>query len=286
MAYELNDVSVSYEGRTVLDQVSCIIPTGKWISIIGPTGAGKSTFVKVLKGLIPDIQGEYRINQHPCPRDARQQIKVVPDIGYVFQHPEHQIFETSVFKELAFGPKMQGFSTQQVEEAIELVLPKVGLTKDILPSVPFHLSGGEKRRIAIASVLITNPKVLILDEPTVGLDPVTRAALLTQLKDWQQQDQRTILFVSHQMEEVAEYSDEIMLFQEGRLLAHLDAVSLFIDNSILVERTGLNLPESIQLLKLVEELSKERIEVSSCKEQEIIAKILPIWQARGASYGE
>ncbi len=274
-------MSVNYADRVALDDISCTIHEGKWISVIGQTGAGKSTFAKVLKGLIPTVNGEYTINHQPTPKDAKGQRMVVPDIGYVFQYPEHQLFETTVYKELAFSLKMRGYSSQQMAQAIDLILPEVGLSKDILPCVPFQLSGGQKRRVAIASVLLMNPKLLILDEPTAGLDPLSRIALLKLLKNWQQQDNRTILFVSHQMDDVAEYSDEVMIFHEGTLKGHLNANTLFLEQTQLIENLGLSLPEPVQLLKLVEELQGQKIEINSCKEQDIIRKLQPFWHARG-----
>ncbi len=279
MVYQLNNMSVNYAERVALHNVSCTIQEGKWISVIGQTGAGKSTFVKVLKGLIPRVDGDYRIDQQPVHRDTKGQLKVIPDIGYVFQYPEHQLFETTVLKELAFAPKMMGYSTQQIAHAIELILPQLGLSTEILPWVPFQLSGGQKRRVAIASVLMMNPKLLILDEPTAGLDPVSREALLRLLKEWQQQDNRTILFVSHQMNDVAEYSDEVMVFHEGHLMEHCGTNTLFLEQAQLLAKLGMSLPEPVQLLKLVEELSGQNIEVESCRERVIFEKVWPICHA-------
>ena len=285
MAYQLNNLSVYYADQVALRNISCTIQDGKWISVIGPTGAGKSTFVKVLKGLIPSIEGEYWIDQQPVHRDAKGQLKVVSEIGFVFQYPEHQLFETTVYKELAFGPNQQGATRQQIAEAITNILPKVGLSEEILPLNPFQLSGGEKRRVAIASVLMMNPKLLILDEPTAGLDPASQVALLNLLKAWQQQGNHTILFVSHQMDDVAEYSDEVIVFHKGELRGHYDTRTLFLEQMQLLAEVGLSLPEPIQLLKLVEELSGYKIEVASCREQDIFDVIMPIWNSRGRPHG-
>jgi energy-coupling factor transport system ATP-binding protein len=285
MVYQLDNVSVNYADHVALHDISCTLSVGKWISIIGPTGAGKSTFVKVLKGLIPTVKGDYWIHQQPARRDAKGQIKVVPDLGFVFQYPEHQLFETTVYKELAFALNQQGASRQQITEAMDRILPQVGLSEEILPLNPFQLSGGEKRRVAIASVLMTNPKLLILDEPTAGLDPASQVSLLKLLKSWQQQDQRTLLFVSHQMDDVAEYSDEVMVFHKGELKGHYDPRTLFLEQEELLVELGLSIPEPVQLLKLVEELSGQKIEIASCKEQDIFDAVLPIWQSRGCLHG-
>lgn len=286
MAYELNRVSVSFAGRKVLRDVSCTLQEGKWISIIGPTGAGKSTFAKIIKGLIPSYEGEYTLHGQPLPRDSKERMKAVREIGYVFQYPEQQLFETTVYKELTFGPKMLGHSPSRIEEALEPVLKQVGLPTELLPSSPLVLSGGQKRRVAIASVLITDPELLILDEPTAGLDPLSRRSLLQMLREWQQMNQRTVLFISHQMEDVAEYSDEVMVLHEGQLLGHSDPGTLFMKNADILKRAGLPLPESVQLLKLVEQLSGLTIEVESCREQDIFDQVRLVWEARSLHHGE
>lgn len=285
MVYQLNNISVNYADHVALQNLTCTLPEGKWISVIGPTGAGKSTFVQVLKGLIPNVKGDYLIHGQPVNRDAKGQLKVIPEIGFVFQYPEHQLFETTVYKELAFALNQQGASHQQMKEAIERILPQVGLSKDILPLSPFQLSGGEKRRVAIASVMMMNPKLFILDEPTAGLDPASQKAVLKLLKNWQEQNNHTIVFVSHHMEDVAEYSDEVIVIHEGQLKGQYDTKTLFLEKEDWLSKLGLSVPESVQLLKLMEELSGQKIEVAGCREQDIFEAILPIWHSRGDRHG-
>lgn len=279
MVYKLKNVTVAYRQKQVLHNISCSIDEGKWISIIGQTGAGKSTFVKVLKGLIP-FQGDYSINGQPVKHDSKGNCTVIPEIGFVFQYPEHQLFETTVEKELSFALKHQGIKQKVISDTISTTLPIVNLPNDILPLAPFQLSGGQKRRVAIASVIMTEPKLLIVDEPTAGLDPVSCSKLLLQLKNWQQQTKGTLLFVSHQMDDVAQYSDEVMLFHQGSLMGHFQVDTLFLENSSLLKQTGLSLPKAVQLLQLTEELSGEKIKVTSCKEEDIFSKVLPILKTR------
>lgn len=280
MVYQLKEVSVSYAGQAALKQVSCTIQQSKWISVIGQTGAGKSTFVKVLKGLIADIEGDYLIDNLPVIRDSKGQLKVIPDIGFVFQYPEHQLFETTVYKELAFAPKQHGYTSKQIMERIQTILPLVGLSEEILPLPPLQLSGGQKRRLAIASVLMMDPKVLIVDEPTVGLDPVSRIAMLQLLQSWQQQECHTLIFVSHSMEDVAEYSDEVLAFHQGKLIGQYDINTLFIEQSHMIEEIGLSLPVPLQLLRLVEELTGQKIQAASCREEDIMNAIMSNWDTR------
>lgn len=280
MVYKLKNINVTYGQKQILHHISCSIEKGKWISIIGQTGAGKSTFVKVLKGLVP-FQGDYELNGQPVKQDSKGNIGVIPEIGFVFQYPEHQLFETTVEKELSFALKHKGMTKTAILDRISTILPMVNLSEDILPLAPFQLSGGQKRRVAIASVLMTKPEVLIVDEPTAGLDPINRTNLLQQLKNWQHKTKGTILFVSHQMEDVAQYSDEVMLFHRGYLMGHFPVETLFLEKSSLLKQAGLALPESIQLLQLVEELSGENIQVTSCKDADIFAKVIPILKVRG-----
>lgn len=284
MVYQLQHVSVRYQEQDVLQDIHCTIEAGKWISVIGQTGAGKSTLVQVLKGLIPVIQGEYLIDHQAVSRDARGRLQVRPEIGYVFQYPEHQLFETTVARELAFAPRQQGWSTSYIQQKIAEILPQVGLSEDVLERAPFQLSGGQKRRVALASILMMNPQVLIVDEPTAGLDPIGRATLLQYLHQWQQQDDRTLILVSHHLDDVAQYSDEIILMHQGVLIGQYDPVDLLIEQSHLLEQHGLILPESIKLLQLIEQCYGQKIEVDSCREEDIFARILPIWHRKEQSY--
>ncbi|MEK3684386.1 ATP-binding cassette domain-containing protein [Paenibacillus sp. FSL R10-2736] len=281
MAFELNDVSVKLNGVEILQSVSCTLQEGKWISVTGHTGAGKSTFAKVIKGLVPFYRGEYTHDRQPLPRDSKGNTKAVPQIGYVFQYPEQQLFATTVYRELAFALTVKGESPGKVEAAVKTVMEQLGLPADLLQEKPFQLSGGLKRLVAVASVLITEPELLILDEPTAGLDSVHRTALLRQLKAWQREKNRTVLLISHQLEEVADYSDEVMVFQKGRLLAHLEADELFLKHAALMEQAGLPLPEPIQLLRFIEGISGRTLTPASCREEDIMQLVRNVWQSRG-----
>lgn len=275
MGYELKDITVRYSaGQAAIQHVNCTIGDGKWIAVIGQTGAGKSTFVQVLKGLV-NFEGEFLLHGQPAKRDAKRNVCVIQEVGYVFQYPEHQLFETTVYKELAFGLKMQGLSDEQVKKAIVDLLPKVNITEDLLPLAPFQLSGGQKRRVAIASILLMKPKLLIVDEPTVGLDPVSHQELLAFFKQWQQETGATIVFVTHHMEDVAAYADEVLVFHKGQLRVHMETNTLFLQQAHIVEEVGLVLPESVQLLRLTEQLLGKKIEVDSCNEQHILQAVLP-----------
>ncbi|MEK3793548.1 ATP-binding cassette domain-containing protein [Paenibacillus sp. FSL R7-0204] len=281
MGYTLTDVSVRLDGRDILQSVSCHLQEGKWISLIGRSGAGKSTFAKVVKGLVPFNKGEYIQNGQPMPRDRHGRLKVVPQIGYVFQYPEQQLFAATVEQELAFALTMQGAPGTSVDQAIHAVMEQTGIPAALLPQNPFQLSGGLKRRVAIASVLIADPELLILDEPAAGLDPASRKGLLSRIRRWQEENGRTVLFISHQLEDVAEYSDEVILLHEGRLLGHYEVNELFLKGQEKMEQAGLPLPEPIQLLRLMEQLSRQRLEPASCREADIMERVRAVWHGKG-----
>lgn len=281
MGYALTDISVRLDSRDILHSVSCHLQEGKWISLIGRTGAGKSTFAKVVKGLVPFYRGKYTQHGQPMPKDRHGRLKVVPQIGYVFQYPEQQLFAATVEQELAFALTMQGVSRTSVDQAIHAVIEQTGIPATLLPQNPFQLSGGLKRRVAIASVLIMDPELLILDEPAAGLDPGSRKRLLNRLRGWQKENGRTVLFISHQLEDVAEYSDEVILFNEGRSLGHYEVNELFLKRPEQMEQAGLPLPEPVQLLRLIEQLSGQRLEPSSCREADIIERVRTVWQGKG-----
>lgn len=281
MGYALTDISVRLDGRDILHSVSCTLQEGRWISLIGRTGAGKSTFAKVVKGLIPFYSGEYRQNGHPMPKDRYGRLKVVPQIGYVFQYPEQQLFAATVEQELGFALTIRGASRTSVDQAIHAVIEQTGLPAALLPQSPFQLSGGLKRRVAIASVLIADPELLILDEPAAGLDPGSRKRLLSRLRRWQEENGRTVLFISHHLEDVAEYSDEVILMNEGNILGHYGVNELFLKRPEQMEQAGLPLPEPVQLLKLMEQLSGQSLEPASCREADIMERVQAIWHGKG-----
>src|SRR5699024_4937931 len=210
MCLTLTDASVEIEGRTVLQQLDVNIELGKWVSIIGETGAGKSTFLSVLKGLLPLSGGTYTcmgtkvgVNQKEMPVSIR-------DIGMVFQYPEKQLFQTTAYKELAFGLKQKRLSKQKINETIRASIQQFGLNEAILKKSTCGLSGGQRRRLAVASSLITNADILLVDDPAVVLDPKAKKSILESLHQWLRRGGRTVVFISHQMGDVMLYSEEVI----------------------------------------------------------------------------
>lgn len=203
---------------TALKDICLQIPDGQFIGIIGHTGSGKSTLVQHLNGLLKATSGHiYFDGEDIYDRDYDLK-KLRSRVGLVFQYPEHQLFEVDVFSDVCFGPKNLGLDRRETELRAYDALRKVGLSEELFYQSPFDLSGGQKRRAAIAGVLAMKPDVLILDEPTAGLDPKGRDEILSQIKELQTDSGMTILLVSHSMEDVAEYVDRIIVMNSGSVL--------------------------------------------------------------------
>ncbi len=201
-----------------LDDICLQIPDGQFVGIIGHTGSGKSTLVQHMNGLLKASSGNIYFNGEDIDDKDYDKKKLRSKVGLVFQYPEHQLFEIDVFTDVCFGPKNLGLDKKEVELRAFDALRKVGLPMDLYYQSPFELSGGQKRRVAIAGVLAMKPEILILDEPTAGLDPKGRDEILRQIKQLQTETGMTILLVSHSMEDVAEYVDRIIVMNKGRVM--------------------------------------------------------------------
>ncbi len=207
--------SDSPTSKKALNDVCLTIPDGQFIGIIGHTGSGKSTLVQHLNGLLKATEGHIYVDGEDIYDKDYNLKKLRSKVGLVFQYPEHQLFEIDVFSDVCYGPKNLGLEKKEVELRAYDALRKVGLPDDLFYQSPFELSGGQKRRVAIAGVLAMKPKVLILDEPTAGLDPKGRNEILDQVKQLQKETGITILLVSHSMDDVAEYVDRIIVMNKG-----------------------------------------------------------------------
>lgn len=221
MPLRLEHVTYSYSPGTAyeikaLDNVSLTIDDDSFVGIIGHTGSGKSTLVQHLNGLLRATEGKIYWGDQDIYAPDYQLRKLRLEIGMVFQYPEHQLFETTVFEDICFGPKNQGLSLEDAKKAAEEALELVHFPKRLYQNSPFDLSGGQKRRAAIAGVLAMRPRILILDEPTAGLDPRGRDEILDLVKELHEQSKITVILVSHSMEDVANYVDRIIVMDEGR----------------------------------------------------------------------
>lgn len=223
MAILLDHVNYIYNEDTpmaahVLKDICLEIPDGQFVGVIGHTGSGKSTLMQHFNGLLRATSGHIYYNGEDIYKDGYDMKKLRSKVGLVFQYPEHQLFEIDVFSDVCFGPRNLGLDKRETELRAYDALRRVGLEDELFYQSPFDLSGGQKRRVAIAGVLAMKPDVLILDEPTAGLDPKGRDEILQQVKKLQTETGMTILLVSHSMEDVAEYVDRILVMNRGSVL--------------------------------------------------------------------
>ena len=223
MAITLEHVEYKYNEGTpmeteALNDVSLEIRDGEFIGLIGHTGSGKYTLIQHLNGLMRATSGDIRYNGESIYGEGFSMKDLRSRVGLVFQYPEHQLFEIDVFTDVCFGPKNQGLSKEEIERRAKEALTLVGIDESYYKKSPFELSGGEKRRVAIAGVLAMKPEVLILDEPTAGLDPRGRDEILGQLMRLHEEQGLTVILVSHSMEDVAKYVDRIMVMDHGCLV--------------------------------------------------------------------
>ena len=235
-----------------LKDICLQIPDGQFVGVIGHTGSGKSTLMQHMNGLVRATSGHIYYNGQDI-YDADYDLKALRGkVGLVFQYPEHQLFEVDVFSDVCYGPKNLGLDKKEVELRAFDALRKVGFPKELFYQSPFELSGGQKRRAAIAGVLAMKPEVLILDEPTAGLDPKGRDEILDQIKELQTQTGMTVLLVSHSMEDVAEYVDRIIVMNQGSVLFDDTPHQVFAHYKEL-EEVGLAAPQVTYIMNALKE---------------------------------
>ena len=241
------DVGTGFE-RQALKNISCVINDGEFIGLIGHTGSGKSTFIQHLNGLVKASSGAIFYNSKNIYDEDYNMKDLRSKVRLVFQYPEHQLFETTIFKDVCFGPKNLGLGAVQAETRALKALHMVGLPDDMYYQSPFDLSGGQKRRVAIAGVLAMEPEVLILDEPTAGLDPQGRDDILNCIKKLHDEMGITVILVSHSMEDVANYVDRIMVMNDG-VLTFDDTPKVIFSHYKELEEIGLAAPQVTYIMQ-------------------------------------
>lgn len=252
MSIRLENVNYIYgEGsgqeKWALKNINLTIHDREFIGIVGHTGSGKSTLTQLLNGLEKPSSGTIYYNDEDIQADGYERRKLRQKVGLVFQYPEHQLFEVSVIKDVEFGPRNLGLSNLEVEKRSFDALKQVGLSDDLLDVAPFALSGGQKRRVAIAGVLAMQPEVLILDEPTAGLDPAGRTEILELLKKLHEENNITVILVSHSMDDVARYAGRILVMNQGELVLDGEPQKVFRYRDEL-RKIGLDVPQSTNIL--------------------------------------
>lgn len=242
-----------------INDINLEIEQGELVGVIGHTGSGKSTLVQHLNGLIKPTSGKIYVDGQDI-WESKETVKNVKfKVGLCFQYPEYQLFEETVYKDISFGPKNMGLSEDEVDKKVMEAAKFVGLKKELLNKSPFDLSGGEKRRVAIAGVMAMSPKVLILDEPTSGLDPKGRDNLIGMIKEYRQDTKSTVLVVSHSMEDVAKMASKVLVMNHSRVEMFGTVDEIYSQSERIME-IGLDVP---QITKVFMELKKRGIDTKS-----------------------
>lgn len=228
--------------KTAVQDVSIAVEKGEFVGVIGHTGSGKSTLIQMLNGLIRPTGGQVLLNGQDIWEKPKEIRRVRFQVGMVFQYPEYQLFEETVLKDIAFGPKNKGLSDEEAMEKAKEAAEFTGLKPSLWEKSPFELSGGEKRRVAIAGVIAMDPDVLVLDEPAAGLDPKGRDVLLAQIDSYHQHRKNTVLLVSHSMEDIARTADRVLVMNKGKA-AMFDTTPNVFARSAELETMGLRVPQ-------------------------------------------
>ena len=248
---EVRDLSYTYSigtpfEHTALDRVNFSLYPGEFIGVIGHTGSGKSTLMQQLNGLLKPTSGSVILDGQDIWADKKLTRQARFRVGLVFQYPEYQLFEETVYRDIAYGPKNMGLSAEEVDRRVREAAGFVGITDQQLEASPFDLSGGQKRRVAIAGVIAMEPEVLILDEPTAGLDPTGRAEILNNIESYRKAKNATILMVSHSMEDVARLTERLLVMNGSRLVVDGTPEQVFSRAEELVAM-GLSIPQVTQV---------------------------------------
>ena len=239
----LNNVGTPFE-TAAIENVNFSADKSEIIGIIGHTGSGKSTLIQHFNGLLEPTSGKIFVNSNDIwSKENRKQIRNVRfAVGLCFQYPEYQIFEETIFKEIAYGPTQMGLADDEIKKRVYESMDFVGISRELESKSPFDLSGGQKRRVAIASIIAMKPQVLILDEPCAGLDPKGRQVILNLVRDYQRKEGNTVIFVSHSMEDVAAVADRVLVLNKGKI-AMDGSVNAVYSRGKELKEIGLNVPE-------------------------------------------
>ncbi len=250
--YHVYSAGTPFE-KVALDHANLSIEAGEFVGVIGHTGSGKSTLIQQFNGLLKPTSGEILVDGQNIWDDKKNLRALRFSVGLVFQYPEYQLFEETVYKDIAFGPKNMGLSEEEIDRRVRDAAGFVGISEELMEKSPFELSGGQKRRVAIAGVIAMDPKVLILDEPTAGLDPKGRDRILGRIKEYHQTKKNTILLVSHSMEDVAKYATKVLVMNKAKIFTYGTVDEVF-SKSDAISHMGLSIP---QISKVFHALSEK-----------------------------
>lgn len=260
---KVENLTHTYGGNTpfindAVKDVSFTIDEGEIVGIIGHTGSGKSTLVQHLNGLLKPTNGKIFIEEQNIWERPKEIRKVRSKVGLVFQYPEYQLFEETVYADIGFGPKNIGLSGEELDKRIRETCKIIGVKDEYLEKSPFDLSGGEKRRVAIAGVMAMNPKIIVFDEPTAGLDPKGREEIMEVIHSYRKATNATVIIISHSMEDMAQFTDKLLVMNKGGLAMCDKTENVFKEGDALRE-IGLNVPI---VTRVFDELKKQGIDVT------------------------
>ncbi|MCI9120959.1 MAG: energy-coupling factor transporter ATPase [Oscillibacter sp.] len=262
--------------RSAVEDISFTVEEGEFLGVIGHTGSGKSTLIQHLNGLLRPTSGRILLEGRDIWAEPKKIRSVRFQVGLVFQYPEYQLFEETVYKDIAFGPRNQGKTGEALDQAVREAARLVGIRDDQLEKSPFELSGGQKRRVALAGVLAMEPKVLVLDEPTAGLDPAGRENLMANIRDYHRNKGATVLLVSHSMDEVAQNVDRILVLKSAHVLMSGTPAEVFARSEELLS-AGLDVP---QVTRVAMALRKRGLEINPAvyTVEALEQQLLPLWK--------
>lgn len=258
MSIKLDQVTYTYGvgspfERTALHETSVEIHEGEFVGIIGHTGSGKSTFVQLLNGLIHPTRGVVTVDGADISKKTKEVMAIRHKVGMVFQYPEYQLFEETIAKDIAFGPRNFGLSEDEIEERVREAMEFVGLDYDTYADrSPFRLSGGQMRRVAIAGVIAIHPKYLILDEPSAGLDPVGRREIFSEIQRWHKEKNITVILVSHNMEDISQMATRLLVLSHGNIVLDGEPLDIFSHRQQTLHDAGVSVPPVTEVLQYLQ----------------------------------
>ncbi len=286
MSIEINNITYTYMKKTpyekqALKNITLKINEGEFDAIAGHTGSGKSTLMQHINGLIKPTEGSVFVDYvNINEKKSKKSLMARRKVGLVFQYPEQQLFEETIYKDIAFGPKNFGFDTAEIEKRVKNAMDFVDLDFDkYKDKSPFELSGGQMRRVAIAGIIALQPKYLVLDEPTAGLDPRLKRNLLAKIKKLHDKEKLTIIMVSHNMDDIAKLADKVAILNHGELMVYNEPKKVFAKREILRD-AGLLEPEVMQLLQTIKDVGID-VNINALNKQEAIYNICSALRKRG-----
>ena len=264
--------------RSAVEDMSFDVYDGEFLGIIGHTGSGKSTLIQHLNGLLQPTAGEILLRGKNIWAEPKKIREVRFKVGLVFQYPEYQLFEETVYKDIAFGPANQGKTGDELDHAVREAARLVGIRDDQMEKSPFELSGGQKRRVAIAGVMAMEPKILVLDEPAAGLDPEGRDTILSQIRNYHEQTGITVILVSHSMEDIARYANRVLVMSKAKVAMYDTVEKVFARAPELLE-LGLSVPQVTQVFLMLKAMGME-IDTDVYTVPYAVKTVLKAWNAK------